>query len=149
MESFLVLFMKLPVWLIRNSTSYRGAYSLTFPGPQSSQPHPVDSGGFSGGNSVKDSCPVITGSTVARPCKLCLIPYVHPATQYMGLLTPARLPHEELRPRGLAIFPGSRASEGCSGLRALFSIPLKPPPFPPTTGHDLTLRLLIPSSSQC
>ena len=141
--------MKHPVWLIRNSTSYRGAYSLTFPGPQSSQTHPVDSRGFSGGKSVKDSCTVFTGSTVARPSELCLIPYVHPATQYTGLLTPARHPHEELRPRGLAIFPGSRASEGRGGLRALFSIPLEPPPFPSTTGHDLTLRLLIPSSSQC
>ena len=138
--------MKHPVWLIRNSTSYRGAYSLAFPGPQSSQPHLVDTGGFSGGNTVKDSCPVITGSTVARPCELCLIPYVHPETQHMGLLTPTRLPDEELRPWGLGIFPKPPASEGQRGLRALVSIPLEPRPSPPSPGSGPSFRHLMPSS---
>ena len=77
------------------------------------------------------------------------VPQAHPAAQHMELLTPARLPDEELRPQGLGISPGPNASEGQGRLRALNSIPLETPPFPPTPGLSLTFQILTPSSSQC
>ena len=93
--------------------------------------------------------PSITRPTAARPFELCSVPQAHPAAQHTGLLTPARLPGEGQRSRGLGIFPGSHASEGWGGLQALVSIPLEPPPFPPTPGCGPTFWLLMPSSSQC
>ena len=84
-----------------------------------------------------------------RPCELSLIPRAHPAAEHTGLLTPAHLQDEELRPWGLGFFAGSRASDGWGGLRALVLIPLEPLPFPPTPCQGLTFRLLTLSSSQC
>ena len=140
-------------WILSLSTVFACLHILLrvlfsdMPGPQSSQPHPtVESGGVSGGSSVRDSCPFITVPTAARPCELCTVPQAHPATQHMGLLTPARLPDEELRPWGLGIFPKPPASEGQRGLRALVSIPLEPRPSPPSPGSGPSFRHLMPSS---